>query len=115
MANQYMNLSAQNVFRIDIQHEWKEDGHEFIEVWGEIECGSPALVNARDLRLKSIQNIILTADASTLLNAPRFVNVSKQVFNKGQKRNNASIYIYDIGGTAELSGSVYLNFLAMGE
>ena len=115
MANQYMDLSAQNVFRIDIQHEFKEDGREFVEVWGEIECAHPALINARDLRLKSIQNIILTADASTLTGAPTHVNVTKQVFNKGQKRNQASIYIYDIEGTSSLSGSVYLNFLAMGE
>ena len=115
MVTPYMNLSAQNIFRLDIQHEYKEPGKEFVEVWGEVEITSPALVRARDLRLKSIQNLLLTVDVQDTTGVGHDIFASKTVYNKGQKMNTASIYLWDNSTSAEATGSHYVNFLAMGE
>lgn len=105
-------MSSQNVFRLDIQKELRVDpGTETTEVWGEMEIQSPAMLNAADLRLKSIENILLTPDSRVSYYA------TKQVMNKGRKGNTASIYLFDgtASGSEVTSGSHYLNFLAMGE
>ena len=107
------DMHAQNIFRLDIQKELRVDpGTETTEVWGEIEVTSPARVDAADLRLKSIQNLLLTVD--TIEDTPDMF-ASKQIFNKGRKGNNASIYVWDLSGGVQASGSHYVNFLAQGE
>lgn len=115
MVTNYPDLSAQNVFRIDIQKELKVDpGTETVEVWGEIEVTSPALVHARDLRLKSIQNLLMTVDAQPARGVGDMF-ASKYVYSKGQKNNYASIYVWDLSDGVQATGSHYINFLAMGE
>lgn len=109
-------MAAQNVFRLEILKELRLDpGTETTEVWAEIEVGSPALLYARDLRLKSIQQLQLTPDVNGNQPANFDLIATKQIMNKGRKGNAASIYVWDTSGTAHVSGSVYLNVLAMGE
>lgn len=103
--------ATQRIARIDIQHQWKEPGREFTETWGELEITSPALVYARDIHLKSIENMVLTVDSGVTSS----LYATKQVFNKGRKNNYASIFIWDGATPSQASGSHYVNFLAMGE
>ena len=118
MAKPQKDMHAQNIFRLEIQKELRVDpGTETTEVWGEIEVTSPARVNAADLRLKSIQNLILTVDTSDAMagSTGHDIFASKTIYNKGRKGNQASIYLWDNDSDAQSSGSHYVNFLAMGE
>lgn len=97
--------------RIEIQKELLADpGTETVEVWGEIEVDPVDLIRSRDLRLKSIQNIQFTADVDAMV-------AMKQVFNKGRKMNYASVYVWNLrpGTVVRATGSIWLNFHALGE
>lgn len=114
MGKPQENMWAQGVGRLEIQHEWKEPGREFVEVWGEVEIYNGAgLVHARNLRLKAIENMQLTCDPSTHTSADKFA--SKWIYEKGRKNNYASIYVWDLSTALADTGSCYVNFLAMGE
>lgn len=121
MVKHQEDLSAQGIGRLDIQKIIRLDpGTETFEVWGEIEVlaqgrTAAGYVYARNLHLKSIENLLLTADTGAGATVYD-VFATKQIPNKGRKSNYASIFVWDANaGTLLSSGSVYLNFLAMGE
>ena len=110
------NMWSQGIGRLEIQKELRVDpGTETTEVWGEIEILSPALVHARNFRLKSIENLQLTVDVHDTTTEGHDIFASKTVYNKGRKGNYASIYLFDNSSDAQTTGSHYVNFLAMGE
>lgn len=115
MVKPQENLWTQNIGRLDIQKVLKPDpGTETVEVWGEVEVYNGAgLIRARNLRLKSIQNLILTVDSDARAHGDRFA--SKWVYEKGRKGNYASIYLWDLSTGIAATGSDYVNFLALGE
>lgn len=118
MVKPQENLWAQSIGRLEILKELRADpGTETTEVWGEIEVNDGAgYVYARNLRLKSIQDLQLTANPGANGNATTpDLFASKYLINKGRKGNYASIYVWDADGDALASGSHYVNFLAMGE
>jgi hypothetical protein len=112
------DLSGQGIGRLDIQKELRIDpGTETTEVWGQVEVISGAgYLYASDLRLKSIQDLQLTANpgANGYATTPDLLP-SKYLINKGRKGNYASVYVWDCSADALASGSVYVNFTAMGE
>lgn len=118
MVKPQENMWAQGIGRLEILKELKVDpGTETVEVWGQVEVNDGAgYLYARNLRLKSIQDLLLTVNpgASGYATTPDLF-ASKYLINKGRKDNYASVYIWDATGDALASGSHYVNFLAMGE
>ena len=119
MAKPQKDMSAQRIFRMEIYKEVRLDpGTETTEIHGHFEMQSPALLNAADIRLKSIENLILTAgstDAQALAADGHDLFASKTVYNPGRKGNQASVYLWDNSGDAQATGSHYVNFIALGE
>lgn len=91
-----------------------------IALWvaGEIKIGSTEHVYAYDLKMKSIQVLVLTPEASS---PGRRYSAKKYINHKGEYDNWASIDIWDDAGTAITAGngpddgSVWLDFIAVGE
>jgi len=119
MVKPQKNMWAQGIGRLDIEKELRLDpGTETTEVWGQVEVNNGAgYVYAADLRLKSIEDLLLTVNpgANGYPTDPDMF-ASKYLINKGRKRNYASIYVWDAYTRDALAtGSHYVNFVAMGE
>jgi len=91
-----------------------------IKVYGEMKIGAGEFVYARELKLNTIEVLLLTPFDG---NQTKGYHAEKWVHNKGEYDNYASIDIWDetgnrvIPGSAYASedGSVWLDFMALGE
>lgn len=90
-----------------------------VRVYGEIKIAAGERVYAYELGLKTLQVLVLTPELPTN-NGIGYI-AQKYIFHKGQYDNYASIDIYDDAsnwqpaGTAPTDGSIWLDFIALGE
>jgi hypothetical protein len=90
-----------------------------IKVWGEMKIAAGEYVYARELKLNTLQVLLLTPE----LLAPdgHGYMVHKRIFNKGAYDNYASVDVYDDAaewqgpGVGPVDGSIWVNFVAEGE
>lgn len=90
-----------------------------LKVYGEIKIAAGERVFARELKLKSIEVLVLTPE----IYAPdgHGYIAQKYIYHKGEYNNWASIDIYDDAGERQTSdvgrtdGSTWLDFIAEGE
>lgn len=88
-----------------------------VKVWGEMKIAAKEYVYARELKLNTIEVLLLTTEtgAHTLYHAQKYIH------NKGELDNYASVDIFNDAGTeitagvGPADGSVWLNFMALGE
>jgi len=88
-----------------------------VKVYGQMKIAAKEIVYARELKLNTIETLWLTAEtgAHTLYHPQTYIH------NKGEYDNYASIDIFDAGGTEITAGagpedgSIWLNFIALGE
>ena len=103
--------------------------HVAVKVWGEMKIAAKEVVFARELKLKTLQVLLLTPEAGW--HAP--TTVAKNIYHKGELDNYASIDILAVDahgyemtagsrvGTLTIpselpyDGSMWLNFMAVGE
>ena len=103
--------------------------HVAVKVWGEMKIAAKEVVFARELKLKTLQVLLLTPEAGW--HAP--TTVAKNIYHKGELDNYASIDILAVDahgyemtagsrvGTLTIpselpyDGSMWLNFMALGE
>ena len=103
--------------------------HVAVKVWGDLKIAAKEVVFARELKLKTLQVLLLTPTAGW--HAP--TTVAKNIYHPGELDNYASIdilavdthgYEYTAGtrvGTITIptslpyDGSLWLNFMAIGE
>ncbi len=86
-----------------------------IRVYGEMKIAAGECVFAKELKLNTIQVLVLTPEVPR--NTLGYM-AQKYVFNKGEYDNRASIDIYDDASVwqgADVPGSLWLNFIALGE
>ena len=106
-------------FVIDIEFHPKK-GNEAVQVWGEVLIASQQVIYARDLCLKTIKNFIAIPETGKYTIDPYSGQrdtipwVTKYLYNKGEPDNWATIHLWDDTST-EHTGSVWLNFVALGE
>lgn len=94
-----------------------------VKVYGELKIAAKEYVYARELKLNTIQVLLLTCETGNVNNA---YTAQKYVHNKGEYDNYASIdvFVHNVaadtvteatrgGGPAD--GSIWLNFMALGE
>jgi len=90
-----------------------------IKVYGEMKIAAGEYVYARELKLNTLEVLLLTPELDK--NNTIGYMAQKYIYNKGELDNYASIDIYaDDGtfqapGTGPTDGSIWLNFLALGE
>ena len=100
--------------------------HVAVKIWGEMKIAAKEIIYARELKLKTLQVLLLTPEHGThALFVP-----SKNVYAKGELNNYASIDVFSaaaneltIGGATGAAiatvgpsdGSIWLNFSAIGE
>jgi len=98
-----------------------------IKVYGELKIAAKEMVYARELKLNTLQVLLLTIEQGTHYN----LNPTKWIYNKGEYDNYASIDIFGVAGYEMLTtgqtatdtlptylpydGSIWVNFLALGE
>jgi len=90
-----------------------------IKVWGELKIAAKEIVYARDLKLNTLEVLLLT----TMTGAHTGYHAQKWIYNKGGYDNYASIDIFNMDGTEMLAsgrglpddGSLWLDFVALGE
>jgi hypothetical protein len=88
-------------------------------VYGEMKIAAGQYVYAKDLKLGTVQQILLTPELN--LNNTRGYMAQKYIYHKGELGNYASIDVYsDAGtwqspGTGPVDGSIWLDFEAIGE
>lgn len=90
-----------------------------IKIWGEMKIAAGEYVYARELKLNTVQVLLLTPE----LCKPNTLGYMAQkcIYNKGTYDNYASVDIYDhngvlqLPGTGPTDGSIWLNFVAEGE
>jgi len=88
-----------------------------IHVYGEMRIAAKEVVYARELKLNTIQTLLLTTE----MGLHAHYGAQKWIYHKGEYDNYASIDIFDLiddevtagGGPDE--GSVWLDFEALGE
>ncbi len=88
-----------------------------VKVFGELKIAGQEYVYARELKLNTIEVLLLTTKtgAQTLYHPQKWVN------NEGEYENYASINIFDDAGTSitagsgPADGSIWLDFMALGE
>ena len=100
--------------------------HVAVKVWGEMKIAGKEVVFARELKLKTLQVLLLTTEHGT----HSLYTASKNIYHKGELDNYASIDIFsadayemtagsytdvDISSELPYDGSLWLNFVAMGE
>lgn len=101
--------------------------HVAVKVWGEMKIAAKEVVFARELYLNTIQVLLLTPEHGT----HNMYTASKNIYHKGELGNYASIDIFSgdayqmTAGTrvgaqsaaseAPYDGSLWLNFMALGE
>jgi hypothetical protein len=92
-----------------------------IKVYGEMKVGAGEVVYARELKLNTIEVLTLTPEYG--LQTRGFL-AGKWIYNKGEYDNYASIDVWDTAGhriipgsayAPEADGSIWLNFIALGE
>lgn len=90
-----------------------------VKVYGEIKIAAGEYVYARELKLNTLQVLNLTAELPT--NDGHGYIPQKHIHHKGEYDNWASIDIFDDAaefqnpGTGPSDGSVWLDFIALGE
>jgi len=90
-----------------------------IKVYGEMKIAAGEYVYARELKLNTLEVLLLTPELDK--NNTIGYMAQKYIHNKGEYDNYASIDIYaDDGtwqspGTGPTDGSIWLNFIALGE
>lgn len=90
-----------------------------IKVYGQMKIAAKEYVYARELKLNTIEVLLLTAETGV----HRLYNPQKWIYNKGEYDNYASIDVFDDAGNeitaghtyAPEDGSIWLNFIALGE
>lgn len=88
-----------------------------IKVYGEMLIAAKEYVYARELKLNTLEVLLLTPEGADHLP----VIAKKWIYHKGELDNYASIDLFDHNGTELIAGqgrsdgSTWLNFLAMGE
>ena len=107
--------------QFEIQFEWRpKPGVEAVMVWGEALLAAQEVIRSQDLDLKTIKNLILTVETGKYTIDPHSGQrdtipwATKYVWKPGEPDNEATIYLWDDTST-EHTGSVWLNFLALGE
>ena len=105
--------------RVEIHHiERHVHGNGVVvKVWGEMKIAAKEYVYARELGLNTVQVLLLTPDTGvhTLYHPQTYI------YNKGEYDNYASVDIFDDSGTEITAGngpedgSIWLNFMALGE
>lgn len=89
-------------------------------VWGEVLLASQEVIRSQDLDLMTIKNLVLTPTTGKYTIDPHSEQEdtipwpTKYLYNKGEPDNEATVYLWDDTST-EHTGSVWLNFLALGE
>ena len=90
-----------------------------IEVQGEIKIAAGQYVYARELGLNTLEKLNLTPELN--LNNTQGYMAQKFIYHKGEFDNYASIDVWDDAGawqppdTPPIDGSLWLDFIAMGE
>ena len=89
-----------------------------VKVYGEMRIAAKERIYAYELGLKTLQVLLLTVETG----AHSTYHAQKYVHNKGEYDNYASIDIFEANGTTEMTagrgpsdGSIWLNFMALGE
>ena len=90
-----------------------------IHIYGEIKIASGTYVYARELKLNTLQTLLLTPE----LNRDNGLGYMAQkfIYHKGEYDNYASIAVYDDNsvqqtpGTGPVDGSIWLDFESLGE
>ena len=90
-----------------------------IHIYGEMKLASGTYVYARELKLNTLQVLLLTPE----LNRDNGLGYMAQkfIYHKGEYDNYASIDVYDDAsaeqtpGTGPVDGSIWLDFEALGE
>lgn len=112
-------------------HHVKRDIHGngiAIKVYGEMKIAGKEVVYARELKLNTLQVLLLTVEQG----AHNIIVPSKWIYHKGEYDNYASVDVFCITGGYEMlrdsriatpavpevlpeDGSIWLNFIALGE
>lgn len=88
-----------------------------IKVYGEMKIAAKERVYAHELKLNTIKVLVLTTETGT----HHLYHPQKYIVNKGAYGNYASVDIFDANdtemtaGNLPQDGSIWLNFIAMGE
>lgn len=88
-----------------------------IHIYGEMRIAAKEVVYARELKLNTIQTLMLTAETGSHTG----YNVQKYIYHKGEFDNYASVDIFDMDGAEIIAGngpdegSVWIDFEALGE
>lgn len=106
-------------FEIDFAFRPKP-GVEAVEVWGKVLLSSQEVIRSQDLDLKTIKNLLLTPVSGKYTIDPHsevrdtIPWPTKYIWKPGEPNNEATVYLWDDTST-EHTGSVWLNFLVLGE
>ena len=89
-----------------------------VKVYGEMKIAAGEIVYARELKLNTIEVLLLTPEVS--YTGHGYI-AQKYIYNKGEYDNYASIDIFDTAGNEITAGngpedgSIWLDFVALGE
>ena len=89
-----------------------------VKVYGEMKVAAGELVYARELKLNTLEVLLLTPNVSYTGHG---YMAHAYIHNKGEYDNYASIDVFDdtgtwlSPGTGPTDGSIWLNFIALGE
>ena len=87
--------------------------------WGEMKISAGRYVYSYELMLRTLQVLLLTPELD--VNNGLGYMAQKYIYHKGELDNYASIDIYDdastfqAAGTGPVDGSIWLDFIALGE
>lgn len=101
-----------------VDREVRGSGISFT-VYGDMQIAAGEFVLARELKLNTVQVLVLTAEPPGHMLHGYIPN--KHIFNPGQYDNSASIDVFDDAATwlspglGPEDGSIWLNFIANGE
>ena len=90
-----------------------------VKIFGEMKIAAGEYVYAREMKLNTLQVLLLTPELN--LNNGLGYMAQKYIYHKGGYDNYASIDIYDDNsgfqgpGSGPVGGSIWLNFIALGE
>ena len=105
----------------DIQLEFHpRKGNEAVITIGEVLIASQENIYARDLCFKTLKNIVFTPKTGKYTIDPHSGQrdtipwVTKYIYKEGEPDNWATVHLWDDTST-EHTGSVWLNFWALGE
>jgi len=90
-----------------------------LKAYGEMKIGAGQYVYARELKLNTLQVLLLTPELN--VNNTQGYMAQKFIYHKGEYDNYASIDVYaddgtwQSGGNGPVDGSIWLDFEAIGE